>query len=157
MDIKLTALTNIPQQTFIELMNLPEVKKHMPLIGDEFSVADYHAFIAAKQHLWAAHGYGPYAILINATFAGWGGLQQEGEDVDLGLVLHPNFWGHGLKLLELFKKQAFDDMALPAITALLPTSRLNSRALRRLGFIATQPVQLNGHAFTRFCLVNQRP
>ncbi len=157
MDITLTALTNIPRQTFIELMNLPEVKKHMPLIEGTFTVANYHAFIAAKQQLWTAHGYGPYAILINGTFAGWGGLQQEGEDVDLALVLHPNLWGHGLKLLELFQKQAFDDMALPTITALLPTSRLNSRALRRLGFIATQPVQLNGHSFTRFSLVNQRP
>jgi len=31
-------------------------------------------WIAGKEKLWAEHGYGPWAFLIDGKFAGWGGL-----------------------------------------------------------------------------------
>lgn len=73
-------------------MNDPLVRRQLPLAPEHFSEIDCEAFIAAKEQLWDEYGYGPWAIVVDGQFAGWGGLQPEGGEADLVLVLHPDYW-----------------------------------------------------------------
>ena len=151
-NIQFVSLSKIKKEQFIDLMNNPLVGQYLPLLNGRFTVEDYHLFIKNKQRIWDEYGYGPYAIIIKDTFAGWGGLQPENEDVDFALVLHPNFWGWGLKVFNRVKDQAFNQHGFPSITALLPPSRHNIKAITRLGFVEDQHENINGESFVKFRL-----
>lgn len=151
-DISLTRLSGIDEDAIIDLMNEPAVRRHMPLLDAGFAAPDCRAFRAAKQAMWDRHGFGPHAILIDGRFAGWGGLQPQDGETDFGLVLHPAYWGAGLRIFRLFRDQAFGPMGLDSITALLPPDRANRKAILRLGFVEEGPVTVDGAAFVRFRL-----
>ena len=72
--------------------------------------ADCEGFIAAKEQLWAEHGYGPWAFFVDGEFVGWGGLQPEDGEADLGMVLHPKHWGVGKALYDEVIRRAFGEM-----------------------------------------------
>ncbi len=151
-DIKLVYLWEIPETQIIDLMNNKEVGKHLPLLSKGFTTKDYKDFITTKKQLWDTHGYGPWAFLIAGKFAGWGGLQSENGEADFALVLHPNFWGWGRKIFILIKDQAFTAMEIATITVLLPPSRLNSKAITRLGFVEEKEVTIGNEVFIRYRL-----
>ncbi len=88
MGIEFKRLSKVDTSDIIELMNDPLARRQMPLARDNFGEPECEAFIAAKERLWEEHGYGPWAFIVDGKFAGWGGLQPENGDADLGLVLH---------------------------------------------------------------------
>ena len=155
-NIQLVSLWDVERRKLIDLMNNVQVRAQLPLLTDVFTQASCTAFLEAKQQLWDEHGYGPWAFMINGEFAGWGGLQPESGEADFALVLHPDFWGYGLKIFKLFERVAFDEMNLSSITALFPPSRKNWRALIRFGFIKEQELVFNERTFIRFRLRNNR-
>jgi ribosomal-protein-alanine N-acetyltransferase len=106
--------------------------------------------------MWAEHGYGPWAFFIDGQFAGWGGLQPEGPDADLGIVLHPRFWGLGYALSREILRRAFAEMGHKSVIVLLPPSRTRVRALKRLGFEDDGEVVLSGERFMRYRRRNPR-
>lgn len=150
--INFTSLLEVDKAKLIELMNCPQVGEHLPLLTGEFTDSDYEKFLNSKQLIWKEYGYGPFAININNEFAGWGGFQPEEKEIDFALILHPNFWGWGFKVFKQFQKIAFEEMGLKAITVLLPPSRINSRAISRLGFQFESKVILDGENFIKFKL-----
>ena len=150
--IKFTSLFKVDKAKLIELMNCPQVGEHLPLLNGEFTDADCESFLNSKKLIWDEYGYGPFAIKINDKFAGWGGFQPEGSDVDFALILHPDFRGWGLKVFKKFQTIAFEEMNLKSITALLPPSRLNSKAISRLGFLYDSNVILDGKDFIKYRL-----
>lgn len=91
------------------------------------------------------------------VFAGWGGLQPEGDDADVGLVLHPHYWGRGKLIFEWFVRHAFDELGLESVTTLLPPSRGQAAGLARLGFHREEAVVLDGECFTRYRLCAADP
>ena len=139
----------------MELMNHPLVRRQMPLLKGDFTKANCEAFIANKEKLWAHHGYGPWAFVINGRFAGWGGLQPEKGEVDLALVLHPDHWGKGKVLYKEIIRRAFDEMGLPSVTVLFPPSRTRIRGFLRLGFRKDKELEIDGALFTRYRLENR--
>ena len=155
-NIQLVSLWDVERRKLIDLMNNFQVRAQLPLLTDVFTQASCMAFLEAKQQLWDEHGYGPWAFMINGEFAGWGGLQPESGEADFALVLHPDFWGYGLKIFKLFERVAFDEMNLSSITALFPPSRKNWRALIRFGFIKEQELVFNERTFIRFRLRNNQ-
>lgn len=134
------------------LMNHPLVGEHLPLLQGRFTEEICAKFLCAKADLWRQHGFGPYAFYVDGVLAGWGGLQQEGEEVDFALVLHPNYWGIGRRIFAMVKQQAFESLGLPSITALLPPGRKNAMAIKRFGFVAEGMCEIQGISFTQFRL-----
>lgn len=151
-DVQFVQLSQIKKELIIDLMNDEMVGKQLPLLSNGFSHEDYDAFLKAKKQLWDEHGFGPWAFLIQGNFAGWGGLQPEQGEADFALVLHPKFWGWGRKIFNKVKDQAFGQMNLDSITALLPPSRQNAKAITRLGFVLDGQLSIEGEVFTRFRL-----
>lgn len=150
--IELKRLTEVAPAALVELMTHPLVRRQMPLTRDTFTEDDAAAFVAGKEALWTEHGYGPWAFFIDGAFAGWGGLQPEGDDVDLGLVLHPDFWGAGKALYDTILAQAFGEMALDSVTILLPPSRTRVKGIKRLGFVPDGETEYAGERFIRYRL-----
>lgn len=150
--IEFRRLPEVDPAAIIALMNDPAVRRHMPLARGDFDAARCASFVAAKERLWAAHGYGPWAFLVNGEFAGWGGLQPEGADIDIGLVLHPRFWGVGRRLYAGFVETAFADLGATSVIIMLPPSRTRVAGVRRLGFQPDGEVDVAGARFVRYRL-----
>ncbi|CAA9579318.1 MAG: hypothetical protein AVDCRST_MAG86-2545 [uncultured Truepera sp.] len=123
MTVAFKRLTEVDKADLVDLMNHPLVRRQMPLTSDNFTEEDAQNFVAGKERLWDEHGYGPWAFFVDDRFSGWGGLQPEGGDADLGLVLHPNYWGRGKAIYDEIMRQAFGEMGLSSVIVLLPPSR----------------------------------
>jgi len=152
MRIEFKRLTEVDIGDIIELMNQPQLRRHMPLLSDTFGEADCDAFIAGKEKLWAEHGYGPWAFIVDGHFVGWGGLQPEGDDADLALVLHPQSWGMGKAIYDKIIERAFGAMGFESVTVLLPPTRIHVKGLQRLGFEIDDEVEYLGERFIRYRL-----
>lgn len=155
MNIEFKRLTEVEKSEIIELMNNPLVRRQMPLTKDNFDEQDCEAFIARKERMWADHGYGPWAFVVDGQFVGWGGLQPEAGEADLGLVLHPNHWGIGQVLYHEIIERAFGEMGLEAVTVLLPPTRTRVKGLLRLGFKEDGKLEVGGEQFIRYRLENK--
>jgi [ribosomal protein S5]-alanine N-acetyltransferase len=152
-DIVFKRLPEVDPADLIALMNDPRVRRHLPLARAAFGPAECARFVAAKERLWAEHGYGPWAFVIGGEFAGWGGLQPEGGEVDLGLVLRPEHWGVGRALYERLLTQAFDEMRLASVIILLPPSRVRVSGVLQLGFRPDGELQIAEERFVRYRLL----
>ena len=152
MTIEFKLLAEVDKADIIDLMNNPLVRRQMPLTSDNFDEADYEAFVAGKQKLWDEYGYGPWAFVVDGHFAGWGGLQPEGEDVDLAIVLHPDSWGMGKSIYDLVIAYAFEKKGFESVIILLPPSRTRVKGILRLGFEPDGEMEIAGERFFRYRL-----
>ncbi|MEV0566442.1 GNAT family N-acetyltransferase [Dactylosporangium sp. NPDC050588] len=154
--VTLARLTEVDPADLIDLMNDPRVRRHMPLAVGRFGPEDCTAWVAAKEAMWHDHGYGPWALLVDGAFAGWGGLQPEDGEADLALVLRPAYWGHGRAIAERILAEAFGPLGLHDVTVLLPPSRGTAAAVRRLGFRPDGSLEVAGQPFLRFRISGPR-
>lgn len=150
--IEFRRLPEVDPADIIALMNDPLVRRHMPLARGEFGPAQCARFVAAKERLWAEHGYGPWAFVIDGEFAGWGGLQPEEGEVDLGLVLRPRHWGAGRAIYERLLAHAFDELRVASVIILLPPSRVRVSGVLQLGFQPDGEMEIGGERFVRYRL-----
>ena len=150
--IEFKRLTEVDPADIEALMDDPRVRRHLPLARGHFGPAECARFVAAKEQLWAEHGYGPWAFVVDGEFAGWGGLQPDGDEVDLGLVLRPRFWGVGRALYGRLVALAFDEMRVPSVVILLPPSRVRVSGVLQLGFRADGEALVAGERFLRYRL-----
>lgn len=152
MTIQLKRLSEVDKADIIELMNNKLVRRQMPLLVEDFNESMCDKFIVAKELLWAEHGYGPWAFIVDGQFAGWGGLQPENGEADLALVLHPNYWGIGKALFKEIIGKAFGEMGLPSVTVLFPPTRTRVQGLLRLGFKEESEIEVNNERFILYRL-----
>lgn len=152
MSIVFKRLSEVDKPSLIALMNDPLVRRHMPLARGDFGPDECDSFIAAKEKLWEDYGYGPWAFVLDGVLVGWGGLQLEGEDVDLALVLHPKHWGLGKALYKEIISIAFGEMGFESVTVLLPPTRRRVGGMSALGFRRDGEVEVSGERFIRYRL-----
>lgn len=152
MKLEKKRLPEINKHLIIQLCDHPLVKKHMPLSKNDFDEHEYEKFIAAKEKIWADCGYGPWAYLIDGKFVGWGGLQPEEGDVEVALVLHPNYWGYGTIIFKGIIQYAFTTVKLKSIIIMLPPTRTRIKGILKMEFKKEADVEIEGKHFIRFRL-----
>lgn len=155
-DIQLKRLPEIDPDEIIALMNDPDIRRHLPLASGDFGPEECERFVEAKEKMWEEHGFGPWAFVQNGEFIGWGGLQPEGDDADVGLILRPQSWGIGRQLYELTVAFAFQELELDSVIAMLPPTRTRGGGLQRLGFEPDGETVIAGERFVRFRLHRSR-
>lgn len=144
-------LSEIPAAELLGLLTDPDVRRHMPLAGDNWDEPRAVDWAKGKDAQWQENGYGPWAIRIDGTFAGWGGFQKEEDEADLGLVLFPGQWGHGATIFrELVRRGT--EMQIRNVTIMLPPSRVRLKGLVRLGFEPAGELEYAGQRFLKFRL-----
>ena len=124
----------------------------MPLLKGEFTQEACERFVASKTQMWAEHGYGVWAFMVDDEFAGWGGVQPDDGEADLALVLHPNHWGLGKTFYPKIIDKAFNELALDSVVVLFPPSRTRIQGLLRLGFKEEKTLTVGNEEFIRFRL-----
>lgn len=151
-DIQFMRLSEIAPDDIIALMNDADVRRHLPLARGRFGPAECERFVQSKERMWTERGFGPWAFVRDGEFIGWGGLQPEGDDADVGLVLRPQWWGVGRQLYERIVLHAFQELGLDSVIAMLPPTRPRGGGLQRLGFEPDGEAWLSGERFVRFRL-----
>lgn len=133
-EITFARLTAVSIDAVVALLNEPRNARHMPLAGDRFTAESAAEWVATKDAQWDSAGYGPWAILIDGRFAGWGGFQAEANGADFALVLAPEFWGYGEAVARRALAIGFDELGLTEVLIALPYSRNPDRVVARFGF-----------------------
>ena len=93
MELTFIPMSKIDPAEYVRLHAHPLVRRHMPLSQEVFTLDECREWIQGKESMWEEHGIGPWAILIDGRFAGWGGLQPEGGEARPGLGTPPGFLG----------------------------------------------------------------
>jgi len=152
-------LTEIRPDAIIDLMNDAAVRRHLPLARGKFGESECERFVAVKERMWEESGFGPWAFVLDDEFIGWGGIQPEGDDVDVGLVLSRKHWGAGPALYRRVVAYAFEALGVDSVIALLPPSRTRVAGLRRLGFREDGETMIEDQRFVRYRLLrsSRRP
>jgi [ribosomal protein S5]-alanine N-acetyltransferase len=149
-------LPEIDTDAVTALLNEPRNARHMPLLGEPFSAEATVRWVQDKDAQWEANGYGPWAILIDGEFAGWGGFQAEPDGADFALVLHPRFWGRGRLVARRALDHAFDEWGLDHVLIALPLTRTADRVVERWGFEPAGETSFEGIPFRRYRLERRR-
>ncbi len=153
--IEFTRLTQIPAAEVMGLLNEARNGRHMPLAG-QFSDEAAARWARDKDDQWAAHGYGPWAVLVDGQFAGWAGFQQEVNGADYALVLLPEFWGSGAEITQQALHRGFTELGLEQVLIALPFSRNPTRVVARFGFTPDGEVQYGDARFRQYRLTRER-
>ncbi|MEZ0196176.1 GNAT family N-acetyltransferase [Pseudomonas qingdaonensis] len=146
-------LSDVSTDDIMALNNNPDVLRQMPLGRPDFDEKKCKVWVAQKEAQWVLNGYGPWAFFVENEFAGWGGLQKEGDDADLALVLHPHYWGLGKVIFNEIVRRAVQELRLESITLLLPPTRVRIKGVLRLGFRPDGEVDIDGTYFRRYRLL----
>lgn len=152
--IRFVRLPEVELDQVVRLVNEPRNARHMPLAGT-FTPEETAAWVAAKDAQWETYGYGPWAVLIDGDFAGWGGFQHEANGADLGLVLLPEHWGAGTAITQQMLTVGFTDLDLDAVLIALPPTRRSERAVARFGFLPDGEVSYGGVTFGQYRLTRE--
>jgi RimJ/RimL family protein N-acetyltransferase len=149
--IEFVRLVEVPVAAVADLLNEPRNARHMPL-SHEFSLESAAAWVEAKDGQWTTNGYGPWAVLVAGTFAGWGGFQCEEGGADFALVLRPAYWGHGEAVTRAALDRGFGELGLESVLIALPYTRDPERVVRRFGFVPDGEVSYGQAAFRQYRL-----
>ena len=81
-----------------DLLNDARVTRHMPL-AEPVDRAWIDAWKEAKSNQWPSPEHGPWAVYVSGRFAGWSGVQPDGDNEDeLAIVLHVWAWNLGREI-----------------------------------------------------------
>ncbi len=150
--ISFARLSEIDPNDIAVHMSDPRVAEHMPLLTFKWNVEVARDFIAKKEDYWARDGLGHWAFLSGGRYVGWGGFQKEGDEWDFGLVLRPDAFGLGNRISKMAIDFAIADKRIPFVTFLLPPSRKNLGALRKLGAKHIGEIEYEDAQFLKFRL-----
>lgn len=149
MAFSLHAFSDIQTTDWLDLLNHPDVIRHMPLADTNWTESDVADWAKGKDAQWLENGYGPWSIRIDGNFAGWGGFQMEGDEADLALVLFPQYWGRGAEIFRGFMGRR-NALGIGPVSIMLPPSRSRVRGLARLGFAFAGELTYDGQRFLKF-------
>lgn len=116
MNLEFKRLSEVDCAELVVLNTDPRVHKHMPLAESDYTEEKCRAWVEGKERQWVENGYGPWAFFIDGKFGGWGGFQRENGEPDLGLVLHPDYWGQGKQIFDELVRRGFDEMGFSSVT-----------------------------------------
>ncbi|WP_170550908.1 GNAT family N-acetyltransferase [Ruegeria atlantica] len=150
--ISFARLSEIDPNDIAVHMSDPRVAEHMPLLTFNWNVEVAREFITKKEDYWTRDGLGHWAFLSGGRYVGWGGFQKEGDEWDFGLVLRPDAFGLGKRISKMAIDFAIADKRIPFVTFLLPPSRNNLGALRKLGAKHIGEIKYEDAQFLKFRL-----
>ncbi|SDT09024.1 Protein N-acetyltransferase, RimJ/RimL family [Friedmanniella luteola] len=154
-EVTFVRLTEVPLDDLVALLDEPRNARHLPLAGGPTTRESTAAWVRSKDQQWETAGYGPWAVLLDGVFAGWGGFQREEHGPDLALVLRPACWGAGELVTRAALQRGFDELGFDAVTIALPRSRNPERVVGRLGFVPAGEVVHDGVPFRLFRLTRE--
>ncbi len=155
MRMQFVRLTEVPLTAVTRLLNEHRNARHLPLVSNDFTDESAVDWVRRKDSQWESNGYGPWAVVLDGDFAGWGGFQREENGADFALVLAPQFWGYGAEITRTALDRGFDELGLDEVIIALPYTRSPDRVVARFGFAPDGEVSYGGTAFRQYRLTRQ--
>ena len=155
MQMEFVRLTEVPLAAVARLLNEHRNARHLPLASHDFTEESAAEWVRAKDAQWDSNGYGPWAVLLDGEFAGWGGFQREENGADFALVLAPEYWGHGAEITRTALDRGFAELGLDEVIIALPYTRSPDRVVARFGFTPDGEVSYGGADFRQYRLTRQ--
>lgn len=87
---------------WLDLFQDARVKKHMPLPESTVDENWIQNWIAGKEKSSKQIPFEIYSIWDDGNFAGWGGIQADGDNFEIAIVLKPEYWGYGQEIYGKF-------------------------------------------------------
>ena len=153
--IEFVRLTEVPLAAVVALLNEPRNARHMPLVSGKLTDESAAEWVRTKDGQWERNGYGPWAVLVNGHFAGWGGFQREENGADYALVLAPEYWGQGAAITRAALERGFGELGLDEVIIALPYTRSPDRVVARFGFTPDGEVTYGEAVFRQYRLTRR--
>jgi RimJ/RimL family protein N-acetyltransferase len=133
----------------VSIFSQPAVVAHRPDPRPE-NVADCRARLERDLDHWQNHGFGRWALSLDATVIGFGGVTHRDGFAGLNLSyhLHPTYWRRGLasELASAAVEIAFADLAAPHVIGVVRHVNLASRrVLENAGLQYERDIIYGGH------------
>jgi hypothetical protein len=144
-----TPLCQAATADLLRLLNDHRVTKHMPL-AEPVDSGWVDGWKREKSRLWTNPEHGPWAVYLDDEFAGWAGMQPDGEnEVDFAIVLHVWAWRTGREIAKdvLAKWKTISPES--DINIYLPTSRPIHLISQKLGLEIVGEDKMLGHKFVK--------
>jgi RimJ/RimL family protein N-acetyltransferase len=153
--IEFVRLSEVPLAAVVALLNEPRNARHMPLVSGKLTDESAAEWVRTKDGQWERNGYGPWAVLVNGHFAGWGGFQREENGADYALVLAPEYWGQGAAITRAALERGFGELGLDEVIIALPYTRSPDRVVARFGFTPDGEVTYGEAVFRQYRLTRR--
>ena len=92
--IEYVKLDEVDPAEFLPLLNSQKIREHL-VDHPVFDAETVRAWLAAKIEVDTSQGCKVRAIVVNAQLAGWCGIQLEGGEYEIAVVLDDDYWGLG--------------------------------------------------------------
>ncbi len=138
-----------------ELLNDPRVTRHMPL-AEPVDHAWIDNWKEAKSQQWPSPEHGPWAVYAGGRFAGWSGVQPDGEHEDeLAVVLHVWAWnlGHEIATQTVARFRSFGHDK--PIAVYFPTTRPIALLIEKLKLELVGEASIGEHNFVKLHLTDR--
>lgn len=153
-------LLHFDRPTLEQYRNLLEdaaVNRYLPLASESYSDQWILDWISRKRMIWGNPELGPWSVWLNGEFAGWAGVEPDGEILSLGAVLHKHSWGNGRAILQAVCRKV--SQLFPEAIELeveLPVARGSARFASRLGLVRVGEKDIQGFSFDAYRLNIQK-
>lgn len=151
--LELRNLNEVLDSELLELFNDERVIKYMPLAEHPVTLDWVSDWKKAKSGLWESQEMGPWGVYLDGRFAGWSGLQPDGDACELAVVLSPWAWGSGMGIAKATLAK-WDELGhnLP-IYVYLPLTRRPDRIAAKLRMRFVKNFTWSGKEFAQFELL----
>jgi GNAT superfamily N-acetyltransferase len=95
--IEYVAMTKVDPDQLLSLLNKDTVRKHL-MNHQSFDKESLSLWSQEKIEVDSARGCRVRAIVVDNQCVGWCGIQQEGGEYEIALVLDDRYWGLGRKI-----------------------------------------------------------
>lgn len=151
-NLRFVPFREIPPRMLVRQLSDPRVSRYLPLLTHPFDDESAKALIAAKSAAWDRDGLGHWGVYEGGRFLGWGGFERDGESWDFGLVLMPEAFGKGPRLVRMALDFVRKNPRIRWVTFLLDPERRSFQSMERLGAADIGSVSHGGRAFRKFRL-----
>ncbi len=134
---------------WFSLFNDPKSRKYMPLAEEKVNEDWIRNWLNSKINSSENSPFKLHSIWLGAEFVGWAGIQQDGSDYEIAVVLKPSAWGYGRevadKLIYDFKEAKLD----ASLFIYLPPTRNTSVIARKLNLVDSGQVNIANKVFQK--------
>lgn len=150
--IDLKPLQEANTEELVALLNNPAVTAHMPL-ASQVTSEWVETWKRDKSLQWPDAEMGPWVVHIDSKFAGWAGVQPDGEsETELAVVLDVWAWGFGREVasVTLQRWRSFGDPR--PVVVYLPYSRPIQAIQDRWGWKLLGEAEFSGSRFAKLAI-----
>ncbi|QSV16142.1 GNAT family N-acetyltransferase [Photobacterium ganghwense] len=140
-------LCDVPPKELVAMLNECEVRAHL-IKHELFTVQTAYEWVSRKAEMNAIKGCYIQAIDVDGQLAGWCGIQPDGDDYEVAVVLRQRYWGIGISVFRVLLDKAKSMGHKEVVLNLLSTRPKYESLVRRASKVEIR--QIHGGCFTSY-------